>query len=49
MTASTSQCATCQDIDDLDPEAVGDLIHVPIEKALKTVVSSEFTQSSSKH
>ena len=49
MTAGTSQCATCQDNDDLDPKAVGDLIHVPIEKALKTVVSSEFTQSSSKH
>ena len=28
MTAGTSQCATCQDNDDLDPEAVGDLIHV---------------------
>ena len=30
MTAGTSQCATCQD-DDLDPELIGDLIHVPIE------------------
>ena len=46
MTAGTSHCATCQDNDDL---AVGDLIHVPIAKALKTVVTSEFIQSSSKH
>lgn len=42
MAAGTSQCATCQDNDDVDPEGVGDLIHVLIEKALKTVVSSKF-------
>ena len=26
---------------DVDPEAVGDLLHFPIEKALRTVVSSK--------
>ena len=38
MEACTSQCTKCQENNDV---AVGDLLHVPVEKALRTVVSSK--------
>ena len=36
-----SNCPTCTDNGVYNPEAVGDLLHIPIQKSLKTVISSK--------
>ena len=36
-----SDCPTCTENGVYNPEAVGDLLHIPIQKALKTVISSK--------
>ena len=45
MEVGESNCPTCADSGNYNPEAVGDLVHIPIQKALKTVITSKSLHS----